>query len=174
MIQEEWRTIRGEGFEDYQISNTGKVRSKRQSKVFYKPLKTFIDHQGYKYANFAVGKNGVKKKVHRLVMENFKPVPNMDKLEVDHIDYDRSNNQIDNLEWVTQKVNTYRRDQNPMSKNIRKVVGTKIDGTQTRNFESIKDASRYTGAPSPSIVQQIQGKMTHTHGWRFQYKEDRV
>ena len=43
--------------------------------------------------------------IHRLVMENFKPVKNMENLQVNHIDGNKQNNNISNLEWVTCKEN---------------------------------------------------------------------
>lgn len=51
--------------------------------------------------------NGKDKKffIHRLVLQTFKPVEDMDKLQVNHIDGDKQNNHVDNLEWCTQSEN---------------------------------------------------------------------
>ena len=44
-------------------------------------------------------------RVHRLVMMAFNPVENMDELEVNHIDGNKKNNKIENLEWCTASEN---------------------------------------------------------------------
>lgn len=44
-------------------------------------------------------------RIHRLVMENFCPVENMENLEVNHLDEDKTNNCLNNLEWVTKTEN---------------------------------------------------------------------
>jgi hypothetical protein len=62
---------------------------------------------GYVEALLFTGDKNHKKHigVHRLVMMTFNPVENMAHLDVNHIDEDKSNNHIDNLEWVSHKSN---------------------------------------------------------------------
>lgn len=43
--------------------------------------------------------------VHRLVMEAFAPVEGMEKLQVNHIDGNKQNNALSNLEWATRESN---------------------------------------------------------------------
>lgn len=45
---------------------------------------------------------------HRLVMLTFKPIPNREKMTVDHLDHNKRNNSVTNLEWVTKKENLKR------------------------------------------------------------------
>ena len=43
--------------------------------------------------------------IHRLVMETWRPIPNPEEMTVDHLDHNKRNNDIRNLEWVTEKEN---------------------------------------------------------------------
>ena len=104
-----WKDIKGyEGI--YQISNFGEVirlrsydsrNHLRNSKI----LKQRTTSDGY--LQLGLHKNGKETKylVHRLVAEAF--LPNPDNLtEVNHIDENKQNNCISNLEWCTHKYNT--------------------------------------------------------------------
>ena len=84
---------------NYLVSNTGRVR-RRGSKVDHsvRDLKGFLATDLYKDNSRST------KRVHRLVAEAF--IPNPDgKPEVNHIDGNKHNNRVSNLEWVTSKEN---------------------------------------------------------------------
>lgn len=91
---EVWKTIIG--FERYQVSNFGRVRS------FCNGPPIILRQRKINWGYMQVGLYRVrehKKSVHRLVLEAFKP-----KIEgknyCNHIDGNKTNNHIDNLEWV--------------------------------------------------------------------------
>lgn len=94
---ENWKDI--EGYEGkYQVSNFGNVRNK--SKVL--SLRT---NRGYKYITLYKDGKTTSKAIHRLVAIYF--IPNtVNKPEVNHIDGDKKNNRIDNLEWCTPSENS--------------------------------------------------------------------
>jgi len=95
-----WKDIKGyEGL--YQISNLGNVKSLFRYK---KTLKPFFRKQ-YFSVNLSKNNNFKTFTVHRLVAENFIINPE-NKLQVNHIDGNKLNNNIDNLEWNTAKENT--------------------------------------------------------------------
>ena len=48
------------------------------------------------------------KSVHRLVMLTFKPIPNAESLTVDHLNHNKRDNSLNNLEWVTKEENLKR------------------------------------------------------------------
>lgn len=103
-MDEVWKDI--EGYEGlYQVSNTGQVKSLNyKGHGVVKLLKQDIIHNGYKRVSLV--KNGKKKNylVHRLVAIAFLPNPHGYK-EINHIDENKVNNMISNLEWCSRKYN---------------------------------------------------------------------
>lgn len=102
MKGETWKDI--EGFEGrYQVSNNGKVKSvKAYNKCSYsKILKGRKTRKGY--LRVQLGENN-DKYIHRLVASAFVDNPNGYN-EVNHIDFNKSNNDHTNLEWCTHKQN---------------------------------------------------------------------
>jgi hypothetical protein len=105
-MNEIWKPING--YEDYLVSNMGRVRSMNPYNNAKPHLLSLVDHgDGYLYVS--IQKNMVRKNfyVHRLVAEAFCLKPDGCDY-VDHIDHDRANNKATNLEWVTQKENILR------------------------------------------------------------------
>ncbi|MBO5632566.1 MAG: NUMOD4 motif-containing HNH endonuclease [Aeriscardovia sp.] len=89
------------GWEDkYSITNDGRVYSYFSNKY----LKPVFDKDGYATVNLSRDNVVRKYKIHRLVAETFVDNPN-NKQEVNHKDFNRSNNWFENLEWVTQEEN---------------------------------------------------------------------
>ena len=89
----------------YEVSNLGRVKS------FYKPegtiLKTPIDGVGYKLVNLSIKGKRKKYTVHQLVAMVFlNHTPCGHKLVVNHIDLDKLNNNVDNLEIVSARKNS--------------------------------------------------------------------
>lgn len=96
---EEWRNIAGfEGI--YMVSNLGRVKNVKRDSI----LSPGRNSKGY--LRVILCNNGTKKQVlvHRLVALAF--IPNPDgKREVNHIDCNKQNNAVSNLEWVTHSEN---------------------------------------------------------------------
>ncbi len=89
---EEWRAVVGL---PYKVSNTGKVFSERTGII----MKPNLIRGGYLQYNLSVGGVRHMRLEHRLVAEAF--ISNPERFtEINHIDGDKENNTIDNLEWI--------------------------------------------------------------------------
>lgn len=108
---EVWKDIIGyEGF--YQISNLGKIKSLDKissigRRVKGKVLKLQINSAGYYSISLCKNRNVCTKMVHQLVAIMFlKHTPNRLNLVVNHIDFNKLNNTVSNLEIITNRDNT--------------------------------------------------------------------
>lgn len=103
-MQEIWKDIKGwEGL--YQVSNLGRVKSLNYNKE--KTSKVLRTKKARGYDRVCLCRKGYHKyiSVHRVVAMMFVPNPD-NKPEVNHIDGNKSNNTVNNLEWVTSRENT--------------------------------------------------------------------
>lgn len=93
----EWRDVPSwEGL--YQVSDEGEIRRLTTNHP------TLMDN-GYLYASFYDKPRKQQKGLHRVVAEAFIPNPD-NKAEVNHINGDKTDNRVENLEWVSSKENT--------------------------------------------------------------------
>jgi hypothetical protein len=109
---EVWKDV--VGFEDYyEVSNTGKVRRKDHITVYKNGararfsqtiLKPSVFKKGYLMVFLSVKSKKKAKSVHRIVAEAFIPNPE-NKETVNHIDCDKTNNHVSNLEWLSNEEN---------------------------------------------------------------------
>ena len=100
---ESWKTIRD--YEGYSVSSFGRVRNDKTDRIL-KPIK---DTQGYYYVNLSKQGNAKVHNIHRLVGLTF--LPNHDNKRMgDHIDKNKTNNNIINLRWSTSSQNNCNQD----------------------------------------------------------------
>ena len=102
---------------DYLITEEGDVYSTKYGKLKKRKLQT--DNNGYK--NITLWNNGknVFQRVHRLVAETY--IPNPDNFpQVNHIDEDKTNNNVSNLEWCSSQYNNeYSKAKSYIVENVR-------------------------------------------------------
>lgn len=166
IIEEKWKQIFNT---KYEISNYGRIKSFQCGKE--KILKTKQTKNGYLKIGLMVEPN-VRKwfLVHRLVMLMFSPIENADTLEVNHKDENKTNNRIDNLEWVTSSDNC-----NYGTRNFKISINKKntpVECIETGMiYRSIKEASGKTGIDMSSINMCCTGyrdrKTAGGYHWRY-------
>ncbi len=139
-----WKDISGyEGY--YQISNKGNVRSldrfdgvhDRQGTI----IKPHMKHNGY--LQVGLRKHNTRKwiSIHRLVAIHFIENPD-NKPQVNHIDGNKQNNNVENLEWVTAKENQNHATRIGLRNNIRKGENHPYYGKFGENSKSAKPVIR--------------------------------
>jgi hypothetical protein len=97
-MEEVFRPI--EDFDNYEVSNFGNVRNKKTEKLLKKVLNT----KGYYKLELRQNSKRSTLLIHRLVALTFIDNPD-EKPSVDHIDNNRTNNNVRNLRWCTSKEN---------------------------------------------------------------------
>jgi len=98
-----WKEVKGyEGY--YEVSNLGRVKSTRFKKV--RLLKSPVNGSGYPQVGLSIKGNTKYFYVHKLVAMTFlNHKPNDNSLVIDHIDNDKLNNKISNLQLITHRLN---------------------------------------------------------------------
>lgn len=180
----------------YEISNMGDVKSLDKEwkvlnykskkyvtvKMKSKILKCSISHCGYKQAQLSKNGKIVSKTIHRLVAEAF--IPNPDNLPcVNHIDCNKMNNNVDNLEWCTYSYNEKHAFKNGLLKIHTKGKFSKdsyvakavnqydLEGNFIKQWDCISDATRELHIDGGRITKCCQHKK-YCHsagGFKWEY-----
>ena len=171
-----WKDIKG--YENqYQISNLGNIRalSRKGQRKGVERMETRISNWGYPI--ISIWKNNKQKtfSVHRLVAETFIANPN-NKAEVNHKNGIKTDNRVENLEWVTREENiqhAYNTGLNPRSLPMPEVVKMpKIICCETGDvFNSITEASHKYNVSISHLSSCLNGKDNRktVGGWHWLY-----
>lgn len=176
---EVWKDI--EGFEGkYQVSNMGNVRSFSRWKNG-NILKPGTNGSGYFYVQLVKDgrKNVIVRVIHRLVAIAF--IENPDNLpEVNHIDGNKKNNNVENLEWVSRERNIQHafdiglipRRMGKLRPNAKTVLQKDKNGKIIKIWDSVADIHREKGYSMSSIICCCNKKPKyHTaYGFVWEYK----
>lgn len=179
-MNEIWKDIVGyEG--QYQVSNLGNIISLNYGRSG-KPhlMKPTITHDGYYRVHIGGKKHPLMKTVHILVAKAFIPNPD-NKPQVNHIDGDKTNNCVTNLEWVTGKENIHHAIVNGLRKPdnhvylkgehhyaSKPVVQYDLNGNYVKLWQCQSDAARFLNCKSSSIVNCLNSPTKSCKGyyWR--------
>ena len=177
-MNEIWKPIE-ETAGRYEVSNTGKIRSldyRMTGKT--KVLAYQLDKKGYCRIRIKCKTFVGTLKIHRVVAETF--IPNPDgKSQVNHINGDKTDNRVENLEWVSAQenvdhamanrlwVNNLAASQRTNEKRKVAIKATNIKTGEEIHFPSMADAERVLGTRHINAV--ISGERKQANGYYFAY-----
>lgn len=153
METEIWKKI--EGYENYEVSNEGRVRSLNYHRSGeMKVLRLEKTKNGYLQVSLYKDEKPKRFKVHRLVATAF--LTNSDNLPyINHKNEDKTDNRVENLEWCTIKYN------NSYGTRIQKVSVNNTNGKKSKPvLQFTKDGKFIREWPSLSEVQRVLGYAT--------------
>lgn len=158
------------------VSKDGRIFSHRSGK--WRELTPTDNGRGYK--TVSMGRSHPRAYIHRLVAETHIPNPDHYK-EINHIDGDKSNNSVDNLEWCDRSHNLKHSYANGLHDHTKAVKAMKRSHAKPvrivetgQVFESVTDCARYLGTFHGNINECLNpAKKRHTaKGYHFEYVKE--
>ena len=157
-----------EGFENYEVSNLGKVRNIKSGRT----LKPRLDKDGYLVHGLYKNNKQNQLLLHRIIATAFIDNPE-EKPCVNHIDENKTNNDLSNLEWCTAKENNIHgtRIKRAAEKLSRKVIQLDLNDNVLNIFKSMRQAERETGVLVGNISSCCNGKTKSAGGYKWRKNE---
>ena len=156
----------------YVIDDMGKIRNINTGNY----IKINKNHNGYMRVSLMKKGGGTTSiQYHRLLMMLFKPTENMEKLQINHIDGNKENNALNNLQWVTPQENIHHAiktgltdfsylqgEKTNFSHYTEKDAKLVIDLLKSNKYTD-KEISKITGFPVRNFIAKIRRKETWTY-----------
>ena len=161
-ITEEWKVI--EKATNYEISTCGQVKNTTTKRILKPTLNC-----GYLAIGLRINNKTTTAFAHRLVATRFLVCPDETYI-VNHKDGIKTNNNVENLEWVSQTANS----KHAYSLNLRKstrirIHQYKLDNVFVREYESLLEAEKETGVFNGHISKACRGVQKTAGGYIWKY-----
>lgn len=175
---ENWKDVVGyEGL--YQVSDKGNVKSLKSNSP--KLLKQSPTNCGYMKVQLYQNGKGKMLYVHRLVAKAFLPNPQQ-KEEINHLDGNKANNVLSNLEWTSRSenqlhaINIGLRESSPMTgrygalnHNSKAIIQKDLNGNIIAKWDSIASAARSISCSPSQISNCLCGRKKTAKGFLWEY-----
>ena len=166
-----WKDVIGfEGF--YQVSSLGRVKSVRKNRL----LCFHNTSNGYLQVHFSRNGKMSYEYVHRVVAKAFLPEPLPEQTEVNHKDENRHNNAASNLNWCTPSENRRwgncqqkQHDAKARNGKTKPVIMLTPSGSVVATYPGLHAAERSTGISRVCIARCCRGKVSETHGYKWEF-----
>lgn len=182
---EEWRDVVGyEGL--YKVSNLGRVKMLERKVLANKSIKTIKEHlikqikspKGYLFVDLWTKNKNKRVGVHICVLMSFCPTNNS-SLECNHINENRDDNRIENLEWLTHKENlnygnrTQKHKQALLNhpKMSKGVILCDKKGNVIKEYPSMREVIRELHIGGKTLKDCCDGIREYKNGLTFKYKK---
>lgn len=176
--KEKWIMIKQNN--NYEISDYGNIRNKKTKRL----LKPAISNKGYYLVSLSNKGKTHTYTIHKLVMEHFNRCA-FDYEVINHIDHNKLNNNISNLEYITQKENIIDAWNNGLCENVRnkakinilkasesekiKINQYNLQGKFIRQWDYIRQIQNVLKINNANIVACCKGKRKSAGGYVWRY-----
>lgn len=154
------------GYEDYFITKDGRIYNKKGQELKGK----WVDNTGYYQIILRKNKKEKHVRIHRLVALTF--IPNPDNLpQVNHIDGNKLNNNVENLEWCTNSENTQHGYDSNLYHSKRRSIKIKATHKVTKKefiFPSIRACSKSLSLNRKTISAILYDNKTNNYDYYFE------
>lgn len=167
MLEEVWKDV--EDYEGlYWVSNLGRIKSKRK----------ILNPTESEYLKVGLSKSGKQRTitVHRLVAKAFIENPHNYNF-INHKDENKLNNNVNNLEWCTNKYNlNYGTRNEKVSKNQSKykIIQKDNNGNTIKKWNNIWDLTHNTKYKKDNISCCCRGKYKTAYGYKWEYEPIKI
>lgn len=156
---------------DYGVTETGEVYSRKTG--VWKKLKPQTDTDGYLQVRLCYGASSRLVFVHRLVAETYLSIP-AGCAEVNHIDGNKKNNHVSNLEWCSRRDNMLHAHDHGLINTRTPIMATDIHTGEQFIFKGQHDAARSLGIDQGNINHALRRDDGTSRGYRFEYVKEAI